>query len=361
MNIKRAFKNQLRLINMVETEQTMAAAPFDSFNYPLDVERGIALDIQELDNGLLHLLLPNVQSMFQYMRCSETNTKVINSAAVHILKAIMIYSTNFYSPAMRHLNVKVAEKRVMSKRRGERHTQFPKIYSYILITCLLPLLHELIKYKATIIEEDLRQDTTVENTSTSTSAMQRQLARSRQAKILQVLLGVTSIVMPPIQLYNHLRYILKPKEWQTPSFAMNDNGLSYQYEKSNGGGEVERKINFLYAQRRIWYEEFMLTIGLLPIDVWRNLPEAIKLSYRRMLVQLKAILPKKIRKKFISDHGSSDAIHSCAICSLKPIVIPYKTSCCHVYCYTCLRSALVDNSQYRCMICGAKVAFSKPL
>lgn len=346
---------------MVETKQTMAAPFDDSLNYPLDVERGIALDIQELDNGLLHLLLPNVQSMFQYMRCSETNTKLINSAAVHILKAIMIYSTNFYSPAMRHLNVNVVEMSAMSQIRGERHMPFPRIYSYILITCLLPLLHELIKYKATIIEEDLRQDTTVENTLTSTSAMQRQLARSRQAKILQILLTVTSIVVPPIQLYNHLRYILNPKEWQTPSFAMNDNGLSYQYEKSNGGGAVERKINFLYAQRRIWYEEFMLTIGLLPIDVWRNLPEAIKLSYRRMLVQLKAILPKKIRKKCIPDHISRDAIYSCAICSLKPIVIPYKTSCGHMYCYTCLRSALVDNSQYRCMVCGVKVASSKPL
>jgi len=344
---------------MVETEQTMAA-PFDSLNYPLDVDRGVALDIQELDNGLLHLLLPNVQSMFQYMRCSETNTKLINSAAVHILKAIMIYSTNFYSPAMRHLNVKVMDKSAMSKRRGERHILFPRIYSYILITCLLPLLHELIKYKATIIEEHLRQDTNVENTSTSTSAMQRQLARIRQAKILQILLRVTSIVVPPIQLYHHLRYILKPKEWQTPSFAMNDNGLSYQYEKSNGG-EVERNINFLYAQRRIWYEEFMLTIGLLPMDVWKNLPEAMKHSYRRMLVQFKAIIPKKIRRECVSDHGSSDAIYSCAICSLKPIVIPYKSSCGHMYCYTCLRSALVDNSKYRCMVCGVKVTSSKPL
>jgi hypothetical protein len=340
---------------MVETEQLKTAQ-----SQPLKppwVHRSVAFDISELDNGLLQLLLPNVQSMFRYMRCSESSTKLITSTSIHILKAIMLYATQLYSPAMRHLNVKVIDTNASSTRRGERHVSYPKIYRYIIITCLLPFLHELIKYKASVMEEEIRLDDCEE--LAPMSVVRHRLARGRQAMILQILMRVTSIVVPPIHLYHHLYHILNPQENQTPSFTMNDNGLSYQYDKSNQG-TVERKINFLYAHRKIWFEEFMLTVGILPFDVWRNLPQAMRLSYRRILVQLNVMIPTFLRQKKVLDEGPKDE-YSCAICSLEPIVIPYKTSCGHVYCYTCLKSALVDNFHYRCMVCGEKVVSNEPL
>jgi len=247
---------------MVEIEQ-LKTSPSQILEPP-SVHRGVALDISELDNGLLQLLLPNVQSMFLYMRCSEASTKLVTSTAIHVLKAIMLYTTQLNSPAMQHLNVKVTDTNATSKRGGKRHVIFPKIYRYILITCLLPLFHELIKYKNTMMEEQIRQDDYSENISIS--GMRRRLARSRQLQIIQIIMQVISIVVPPIQLYHHLYHIFKPQHNQTPSFAMNGNGLYYQYDKSNKGA-VERNINFLYAHRKIWFEEFMLTVGFLPIDV----------------------------------------------------------------------------------------------
>ena len=53
---------------------------------------------------------------------------------------------------------------------------------------------------------------------------------------------------------------------------------------------------------------------------------------------------------------------SCSICSMDPILIPYQTQCGHLYCYVCLRNAIVEAGamKYRCQMCGAKITSSQP-
>jgi tRNA(Ile2) C34 agmatinyltransferase TiaS len=54
--------------------------------------------------------------------------------------------------------------------------------------------------------------------------------------------------------------------------------------------------------------------------------------------------------------------HSCFICNQTPVVIPYKTSCGHLCCYTCLRMEVLNhNLDYRCRVCGEKIESSRPL
>ena len=69
-------------------------------------------------------------------------------------------------------------------------------------------------------------------------------------------------------------------------------------------------------------------------------------------------------------HEGKDTFHrkyyfdyKCAICSMDTEAgVPYKTSCNHVYCYTCLRYAMMEAGpmNYNCEICGKKVISSQP-
>lgn len=62
-----------------------------------------------------------------------------------------------------------------------------------------------------------------------------------------------------------------------------------------------------------------------------------------------------------STSSHHDEAGPCPICGLNPIRVPYVTCCGHVYCYICLRQALIDTDlNLRCYVCNAKVTSSKP-
>ena len=313
----------------------------------------------------------------------------------------MIYATNFHTPAMRHLNVKLVQSSPSLPSRSLLHgrtssssssSSSMRVYRYMAISCLLPLLHQLIKYKVSSLQTQQLHNTTINandhaiavgdgNHNNDSIHIQRHRAAARQTKLLQLLLKVTSFIVPPIQLYHYVSYILfkdTNNNAPTPSFAMNYNNLQYgrgEEQQREQQRVRERSINFLYAYRRIWYEEFILTMGLLPIDIWAGLPQNIKVLYKRLKVRLQCMLPTGMtttrRREKVAGvsslvgerdgSASGIVIHSCcAICSLKPIVIPYMTSCGHLYCYACLRLAMSDDLRYRCMICGQRVVSSGP-
>lgn len=364
---------------------------------PPAVDRAVALDIEELDHGLLQLLLPQIQSMFQHMRLSsaESTDKLIHSTAIYILKAMMIYLTQLSSPAMRHLNVRVCENGSCAPRNnhnnndnGSYHNtkQSPSprsVRNVIGITCLLPFLQELLMYRYRILQDKLRRgddddhDDNDDDNGDISEEEQLRLKRGqrRQVMILHIVLRTASIFIPSIQLYHYLSFILNPKNRRirTPSFALNANQLSYEY-KDTKDGFVERKVNLLYGYRRVWYEELMLLMSILPVDVWKRFPKTMKRWYRHMLVQIKAMMPNKLLLALVGNKGLNDcsneevvtrdnyAQHSCSICKLRPVVIPYKTNCGHLCCYTCLRVEMLNsNFHYKCLVCGERVESGQSL
>ncbi len=353
-------------------------------------ERSEGFDIPILDEALLGLLLPNIQSMFKYLNnfySSESNSKFLDSAAIHFLKVIVLYTTNIHSPAMRHLNVRVTPIFDPSSpfRDPDRHGRI-RLYRYIVVTCLLPTIHAFLKYKASTLRNSLQRnenETLNENAddgedyanANRESAIQCRLAETRQAKVVQVVLKGASIVIPPIQLYHYLSYMYRRKRFGSPSLAMNCNNLMYEPANIGIDGKQlkrNRSINFMYAYRRIVYEELILTMGILPIDAWRTIPKKIKDSLNVLKNQCRSIALSKFPSGHscdrvhhesmcsTEDHRNTSMNRSCSICGMNPIGIPYKSSCGHWSCYACLRLAISDNLHYRCKVCGQQVESSEP-
>jgi hypothetical protein len=328
-------------------------------------QRSEGFDIPLLDDALIKLLVPNIQSMFKYLNCcyySESNTKLLDTVSTHFLKALLMYTTNMHSPAMRHLNVKVK----LDPRLGNKSTPSfgrIRIYRYIAVTCLLPVIHAFIKYKASSLRSSLQNTT---NDDDNEIATQRRRAETRQANILQILLKAISLVVPPIQLYHCVAYMFQRRRFDSPSFVMNYNNLKYGSTNTKRN-ERDRSINFLYAYRRILYEEFILTMGLLPIDAWKRIPQNMKIFYKRLRIQLNSFFYAKLKRLREESVSLPDGVESaenhksaCTICGMKPIAIPYKSSCGHWSCYACLRLAISDDLCYKCEKCGQKVSSSGP-
>lgn len=343
----------------------MSTMDVNSSQTKIECQRSEGLDIPLLDDALMKLLLPSVQSMFKYLTVFNSEDWFLKSSIVNLLKAIMIYATNVRSPAMRHLNVVVKDSRNMRPRNSFDMKQL-RLFRYIAISCLLPFLHDAIKYKLSNLEI-LRQASSGSNCDEV--ILQRRRAATRQAKILKFILKIASLIVPPMRLYTYVTYLLQIKSTATPSLAMNLSDLTYEGSPTNKHGK-DRAINFQYAQRRVFFEEIILTLGLLPIDVWKTLPQNSMVYWKRIKVQLGNILGGKLRRGSELSSGDTGRVDNnavcpshempCAICNMRPIAIPYETSCGHFYCYTCLRLAASDEINLKCVICGEIINRSSP-
>lgn len=330
-------------------------------------QRSEGFDIPLLDDALIRLLLPDIQSMFKYLEgwyTSDSNSKLIETVAANLLKAVMMYTTNMHSPAMRNLNVSVRPGPSSLTTKAQSNSSHTKIrtYGYIAVACLLPAIHAIVKYRESSLQSSLQNSSSHENEVIS----QRRRAQTRQSRILQKLLQTASLFVPPLQLYYYISYMFQRKSYHSPSIAMNQNNL--QYSSANATSTLEtkdRSINFLYAYRRILYEELMLTAGMLPIDVWKKIPESLTRIQKKTKNQFNSFI-QHTRMRLNGQHDSGcdrevgDEDLKCTICSAQPISIPYKSSCGHWACYTCLRLAISDNLNYRCETCGKRVTYSEP-
>ena len=331
--------------------------------------KAVGLDISKLDNELINLLMGNVKSMTQYARLSETSISVLNSFALHLIQAAMIFFTSLHTPATNYFNSKVITHKLSRSIERQkitvaqkRHDHSKIIWKYIVLSCALPLLHDMVKIFQSKLSEKSRVLTNTNNDNLTIDEKRTLLGLQRKAKVLTFILSISSRIVPPVQLYHHLKYILQRKNEHSPVFSMNASGLSYDSMNSNISGIIERPVNFIYSNRRLWYDEIMLTLNLLPIDVWKQLPKKTKIAMRQLIAQVRNILTwKKSRRKRNDSKIRRDDVYKCAMCELKPIAIPYEASCGHVYCYVCLRMAISDNPKFRCSQCGQHVESSKPL
>ena len=331
--------------------------------------KAVGLDVSKLDNELVNLLMTNIKSMIQYARLSETSISVFNSFALHLIQAAMIFFTSLQTPATNYFRSKVTTHKMSSSsgrqkiaviQRGDDHSKI--IWKYIVLSCALPLLHDMVKIFQSRLSEKSRVLTNANNDNLTIDEKRTLLGLQRKAKVLTFILSISSRIIPPVQLYHHLKYILQRKNEHSPLFSMNASGLSYDSMNSNISGIIERPINFIYSNRRLWYDEIMLTLNLLPIDVWKQLPKKTKIAMRQLIAQVRNILTwKKSRRKRNDSKIRRDDVYKCTMCELKPIAIPYEASCGHVYCYVCLRMAISDNPKFRCSQCGQHVESSKPL
>ena len=262
---------------------------------------------------------------------------------MQILKMIMIYSTGFRTPAMRALGVKA----LVKKRRN--------IHKYVFISTFLPLCYTIMRWYVRKLKENLNEmeSTYAENESVSNYIRKR--AFERQYKVLTFVTNFVRSIIHPFILYHHLAFMFQLRP--TPSIAMNISDIQYGIDETS-----KRSVNLMYGYRRLWYEELLLTLSILPIDVWRDMPKNINLFYKQLKARINLIVKNKLPASFQRAHKMEyDKLdQSCGICNIKPIPVPYAVGCGHLYCYTCLRIAVTDNIHYCCIICGAKVISSRP-
>ncbi len=311
----------------------------------LKLTRGQALDVSEIDHELLKLFLPQIQSMFKYFSHTPSlhsininaipenrydlsslllsspqagrdaqeqqheegnhgerqghhpplhqqlqqheyynpSSKYVTNVVLYCLKGVMIYLTlirhDIATPGM--ANLKVTFKPPSSHRIKHKN----RMYRYLFLSTMLPLVYELIQWKRRIYLHEIESMTN--GTRTYSNASERIgernnvfFVRSIQRKllILQYIVKVSSFIVPPLQFYafvNHTwNHIFSP----TPSMSFS--GL--QYESMPTSFSSQRNVNFSYAQRRLLYEELMLTVGMVvPLNVWKDLPKATQKCYTR--------------------------------------------------------------------------------
>jgi len=64
----------------------------------------------------------------------------------------------------------------------------------------------------------------------------------------------------------------------------------------------------------------------------------------------------------INETSLSELDLECVICKKPSAFIPYQSEPCkHIFCYACLRAALIDNVAYTCGKCGAVIKSSRPI
>ena len=326
------------------------------------LSRGQAVDIPAIDHGLLKLLLPQIQSMFKYFdhmpilrsinvealsdeygdsslnsllssstshaqhqqnnenqsqqnqhQLFDPSSKFITNAVMHLLKGIMIYSTLIHydiaTPGMSYVKTTFKPpipssslaKPIFSRRNNHRN----KVYRYLFLSTILPLIHELIKWKGSSYDNQINNivtnsshnhinsygnsDTNITvNDSFITSRNRRQelIGLRRKLHILQSILKFTSLTIPPLQLYAYISNLSNSTTplSSSPSIEMQCSGLEYDTLPQ---GRNQRSINFSYAQRRLWYEEMMLTCGMIvPIEIWNDIPGVIVTYVSRLVFSL---------------------------------------------------------------------------
>jgi hypothetical protein len=308
-----------------------------------NIGHGVGFDIVTLDNSLLEMLLTEIQSIFRYTPVHFSENKHLKSAFMQILKMIMIYSTGFRTPAMRALGVKA----LVKKRRN--------IHTYVFISTFLPLCYTIKRWHVRKLKDTLKEMESTSTENESVSDIIRKRAFERQYKVLTFVTNSVRCIIHPFILHHHLAFMFRLRP--TPSIAMNMSDIQYDIDETS-----KRSVNLMYGYRRLWYEELLLTLSILPIDVWRDMPKNINLFYKQLKARInltvKNNLPLSFQRVHRMEYDKLD--QSCGICNIKPIPVPYEVGCGHLYCYTCLRIAVTDNIHYCCMICGARVISSRP-
>ena len=222
-----------------------------------------------------------------------------------------------------------------------------------------------------------------------------------QKFIVDSILGMSDILIPPLQLVNHLSYL-----WglsYTPNIGSSLIGWEYasitdgQSSSSLSGviNPFQRHANFQYANRRLMVEEALRTMAAI-LPPRRNAPDNNENGRRRRRRSVEEdntdnsdndrpnannsntttqISPQRrmswMRQRALSfmgvveeeeeseqrPYGKNNEL-KCSLCQTLNPSIPYMTSCGHCYCYLCLRMSVTDDPYYRCVCCRKRVGAS---
>jgi hypothetical protein len=260
------------------------------------------------------------QQQHDYQDHHDPSTKYFTNIVMYLMKGIMLYSTllhhdiatpgmnnlkTTFKPSTSSISTSTSISRSFNKRNHDPHKN--KVYRYLLLSTVLPLLHQLVKWKASNYENQTNEDSNTnngngnrnrnrnrnDNTNTNgnsnsnsnrNGSRQELIGIRRKLYVLRSILKLTSFIIPPLQLYTYISHMLY--NTASPTLSMKWSGLQYDTYRpsllssstsststSSPQEHNQRSVNFSYAQRRLWYEEMVITCGMIiPIEFWKEMP-----------------------------------------------------------------------------------------
>jgi len=270
------------------------------------------LDVKHLDDYLLSLLLPPIESEAPLG---------IRQWLGPALQFWTLFKTDGQTPATRLLGLKLT---------SSTH----RLWGYAALSILLPCFYRFIK-------EWLQSRTTQSEILTE---IQRK-ALERKQYIAQKMVDVVERVWPILRLASVLA--CWSKLTYTPDPAMIAMGYTYQRNRE----KPTPRLHVDYAHRRWLYEELsrtarVLLAGWTLMAVWKPL---LYDSFQPLV----RLWTRRCRSK------SQNA--QCLLCRTEPMAIPVVTNCGHVYCYACLYKQSSRKPRMNCLLCGHVIQSSERL
>jgi peroxin-2 len=121
-------------------------------------------------------------------------------------------------------------------------------------------------------------------------------------------------------------------------------GMKVKYLHSS----MARRVSFEYMNRQlVWngFTEFMLFV--MPLI---NVQKLRSMAWQ--LVRCLPLLGTWITSNSTVAWHSNEGTKSCLFCGAEPIHTPYITNCQHLFCYYCIKTALMSDDKLSCPCCG---------
>ena len=272
-------------------------------------DRSVALDVSTLDDALLSLLLSpeSIKSVFKYTKFShlaynyfpnptgdtgdddeEDEGYHVQRLTLYIFRGVVLLFTlggNIgFTPAMAIFQSKI----IISKNNGSPDRRH--IYKLLLLSSGAPALYHAMKLYALSYSS---LNDSVHGVDLSQRESLQTIARQRRIKIISYALGLVDKVVPPAVLLQYLRCIFQRKKSSLPfvpsSLAMNLCGLTFvpvsRFINRNNTSQtmsvLQRNVNFMYAYRRLLFQELMLLFkSIVPSEGFKNIIEDLKRRWR---------------------------------------------------------------------------------
>ena len=249
-----------------------------------------------------------------------------------------------------------------------------RVSVYILLSGLLPTAYQMLHKRWE--EEDKDAVDGGEGMAPLSSQQMEHIATSRRRKVRDGVMKFIAYVVPPARLLNHLFFLLagcgatgNELSASPPTLPMRLAGLSFGHDgddqQQTAQAVARQHINYAYAYRRILYEQvFSLAVMMSPVArqlgaLPRSAMESVAQYTERIQQFFHSLLNSKSRRSVGDDYGNGDGDryltsskagangdHKCKICHANPVAIPYVCASASggrdVYCYYCVRLALLD-------------------
>ena len=270
------------------------------------------LDVQEIDSYLLRLLVPRFHSIL-----TPIGVHLPRTHAKAILLAVTMWLTLADTPATLALGLRVKD------------NSLRRVLAYVFLASLLPGLYQQLDtwYDSALLTQETRNMSSIEIR-----------ALSRKRYLAQRIIAALKIASPLLQLTVLLCWWAAATSAPTTSMMLT--GISFSRTR------FPRDLNVTYAHRRWIYElivrSFELTSPVRSFDHLRTIVNSMFSPVRALVTRMK---------------GQQDEDH-CALCKAQPVVVPCFTDCNHLYCYSCLWTALAQNVSFSCRRCGQPVTRS---